>query len=291
MKPRTFGYFLREALHGLVRNRLMTITALGIITIGLFLFGIFLLLTANLRYFTTLAWKEVEVRVFLQPSVTDPATVGAQLATLPGVAKITFVPKAEGAATLERLFGQQGTLFLNDENPLPDAYTLSLAEKADPQEIAKLATAVPGVEEVICGQDFVEFLEMIIQLTLIVGLILLTLTALAVLYIVVNTIQLTVYARRKEVEIMKLVGATDSFVRWPFLLEGIILGLLGAGLAFLLLSKGYGFLVHRLRLYRRFLPLLSGGEFQTHLMVALFTMGLFFGGFGSHVSLKRYLKV
>ena len=114
---------------------------------------------------------------------------------------------------------------------------MSLAEKADPQEIAKLATAVPGVEEVICGQDFVEFLEMIIQLTLIVGLILLTLTALAVLYIVVNTIQLTVYARRKEVEIMKLVGATDSFVRWPFLLEGIILGLLGAGLAFLLFQK------------------------------------------------------
>lgn len=290
MKPRTFFFFFREALHGLGRNRLMTVTAMGIITIGLFLFGMFFLITANLRYFTTLAWEEIELRVFLESTVHNPDTVGQQLAALPGVAKITFISKAEGAAALERMLGQDN-LFLDGENPLPDAYNLTLSEKADPREITRLASGIPGVEEVVFGQDFVSFLEMIIKFTLVVGLTLLILTALAVLYIVVNTIQLTVYARRKEIEIMKLVGATDAFVRWPFMIEGIILGLLGAGLAVFLLTKGYAFLVHRLHLYRRFLPLLSGREIKVQLMAALFAMGLFFGGFGSHLSLKRHLKV
>lgn len=290
LKPRTFCYFLREALHGLVRNRLMTLTAMGIITIGLFLFGLFFLITANLQYFTTLAWSEIELRVFLEPSITDPAAVGTQLAALPGVAKTTFTSKADGAAALEHMFGQKN-LFLGNENPLPDAYSLTLTKTADPQEVTRLATAIPGVDEVVFGQDLVNFLELATRFTLIVGLTLLVLTALAVLYIVVNTIQLTVYARRNEIEIMKLVGATDTFVRWPFLLEGIVLGLCGAALAGFLLTEGYDLLVHRLHLYRRFLPLLAGQEIKLQLLVALFAMGLFFGGFGSHVSLKRHLKV
>lgn len=290
MKLRTFFYFLREALKGLVRNRLMTLTAMGIITIGLFLFGIFFLITANFRYFTTLAWEEVEIRVFLEPAARNPEAVGHKLAALPGVAKVTFISKAEGAAALERMLGQKN-LFLSGENPLPDAYTLKLTETADPKEVTRLASDIPGVEEVVFGRDFVEFLQMINHFTLVVGLIFLILTALAVLYIVVNTIQLTVYARRKEIEIMKLVGATDSFVRWPFLLEGVILGLLGAGLAVFLLTEAYAFLVQRLGLYRRFLPLRADQELKVQLMIVLFVMGLFFGSFGSRISLKRYLKV
>lgn len=290
MKLRTFFYFLREALKGLVRNRLMTLTAMGIITIGLFLFGMFFLITANFRYFTTLAWEEVEIRVFLEPAARNPEAVGHKLAALPGVAKVTFISKAEGAAALERMLGQKN-LFLSGENPLPDAYTLKLTETADPKEVTRLASDIPGVEEVVFGRDFVEFLQMINHFTLVVGLIFLILTALAVLYIVVNTIQLTVYARRKEIEIMKLVGATDSFVRWPFLLEGVILGLLGAGLAVFLLTEAYAFLVQRLGLYRRFLPLRADQELKVQLMIVLFVMGLFFGSFGSRISLKRYLKV
>jgi len=290
LKPRTFFYFLREALRGLVRNRVMTLTALGIITIGLFLFGLFFLLTANLHHLTVLAWDEIEIRVFLEPTVKNPEKIGAELAALPGVKSVKYVSKAEGAASLEKMLGNQN-LFLEGENPLPAAFNLSLLETADLQSLVRLASAVPGVEEVVFKQDFVRFLEIAIRLIMVFGLALLFLTAFAVLYIIINTIQLTVYARRREIEIMKLVGATDAFVRWPFMIEGIILGLLGAGLAVFLLTKGYAFLVHRLHLYRRFLPLLSGREIKVQLMAALFAMGLFFGGFGSHLSLKRHLKV
>ena len=201
-----------------------------------------------------------------------------------------FVSKAEGAAALEKMLGNQN-LFLDGENPLPAAFNLSVQETADLQTLTRLASAIPGVEEVVFKQDFVRFLEIVIRLIMIFGFALLFLTAFAVLYIVVNTIQLTVYARRKEIEIMKLVGATDAFVRWPFVLEGIILGLLGAGLALLILREGYGFLVHKIQFYRRFLPLLSGPELELKLMAVLLGMGFFFGALGSHVSLKRHLKV
>jgi cell division transport system permease protein len=290
LKPRTFFYFLREALRGLVRNRVMTLTALGIITIGLFLFGLFFLLTANLHHLTVLAWDEIEIRVFLEPTVKNPEKIGAELAALPGVKSVKYVSKAEGAASLEKMLGNQN-LFLEGENPLPAAFNLSLLETADLQSLVRLASAVPGVEEVVFKQDFVRFLEIAIRLIMVFGLALLFLTAFAVLYIIINTIQLTVYARRREIEIMKLVGATDSFVRWPFLLEGIILGLLGAGLALLILKEGYAFLIQKIQFYRRFLPLLSGPELELILMAVLLGMGLFFGGLGSHVSLKRHLKV
>jgi len=290
LKPRSFFYFLHEALLGLVRNRLMSLTAMGIITVGLFLFGLFLLVTANLQYFTDLAWGEIELRVFLKPAVTNQAAIGKQLSALPGVQSVTYISKAEGAVSLEKMFNNNH-LFLDEENPLPDAFNLTLTKTADPEALTRLVTAIPGIDEIVFGQDFVKFMEIAIRLVMVAGLILLFLTGLAVLYIVVNTIQLTVYARRKEIEIMKLVGATDAFVRWPFLLEGIILGLLGAGLALLLLREGYTYLVFRLQHYRRFLPLLTGKEINLTLTVSLLSMGLFFGGFGSHISLKRYLKV
>jgi cell division transport system permease protein len=124
-----------------------------------------------------------------------------------------------------------------------------------------------------------------------VGLILISLTVFAVLYIVINTIQLTVYARRQEIEIMKLVGATDSFVRWPFLLEGVYLGIIGALISIFLLLEGYTILYGKAKSFTRILPVLSGFEVTTDLIVFLLAMGIFFGVLGSSLSVRRYLKV
>ncbi len=114
---------------------------------------------------------------------------------------------------------------------------------------------------------------------------------LAVLYIVVNTIQLTVFARRKEIEIMKLVGATDWFIRWPFILEGIMLGLGGAIIAVLLLSKAYHFLYGEIRKVAAFIPLVAEARVNNGLILLLVVVGVLFGMVGSFLSVKRYLKV
>lgn len=288
MKLRTFPYFFREAFRGLFRNSLISLAAMVIITIALLLFGLFFLFIVNLQHLGDLAWDQVEIRIFLEQEAKDSQTIRQQLATLPGVKSVKFIPKAEGAVSLEQLLGENN-LFSTEDNPLPDCYSLSVTEGAEPAEIARLATALPGVEEVVYGQAFTRFLKIVVHLGMVIGIVLLLLTVLAVLYLVINTIQLTVFARRKEIEIMKLVGATDAFVRWPFLLEGVILGLGGAVLASVLLTEGYTLLIQRLSSYSRFFPLLSGTQINHTLILALTTMGLCFGGIGSLFSVKRYL--
>jgi len=290
LKPRTFLYFFREAFRGLVRNSLMSLAAIGIITIALLLFGLFYLFTVNLQHLGDLAWDKIEIRVFLEQNVEQVEEIGTKLAALPGVKSIKFIPKQEGAAALEKLLGNKN-LFTEEDNPLPHCFNLSLTEGANIDEISRLASKVPGVEEVVFGQAFVKFLKIAIRIGLIVGMVFLLLTVCAVLYIVINTIQLTVYARRKEIEIMKLVGATDAFVRWPFLLEGMVLGLGGAALALILLTEGYTILIRKLSAYHNFIPLLPRAQVNSPLIIFLFTMGICFGAIGSLFSIKRYLKV
>ncbi len=288
MKIRTFPYFLREAFRSLFRNSLLSLASVAIITIALLLFGLFFLFIANLQHLGELAWEQVEIRVFLEQGYKNPQTVGQQLAALPGVKNVTFIPKEEGAIFLEKILGEKN-LFSAEENPLPDCYRLSLTGTAEPAAIARQAASLPGVEEVVYGQAFTRFLRLVLRLGLVVGVVLLCLTVLGVLYLVINTIQLTVFARRQEIEIMKLVGATNAFVRWPFFLEGIILGLGGAMLASVLLTKGYSFLLQQLSSYSRFIPLLSGNGINRTLILALTAMGLCFGGLGSLFSVRRYL--
>ena len=288
MKLRTFPYFLREAFRSLFRNSLISLASIAIITIALLLFGLFFLFIANLQHLGKLAWDQVEIRVFLEQEYNTPQIVGQQLAALPGVKSVKFIPKEEGVVFLEQILGEKN-LFSAEENPLPDCYRLSLTEAAEPAEIARRAAALSGVEEVVYGQAFTRFLQLVLRLGLVVGVVLLCLTVLAVLYLVINTIQLMVFARRQEIEIMKLVGATNAFVRWPFLLEGLMLGLGGAVLASVLLTKGYNILLQQLSSYSRFIPLLSGIGINRTLILALTAMGLCFGGLGSLFSVKRYL--
>lgn len=290
MKPKTFCYFLHEAFCGIFRNSLISLAAIGIISIALVLFGLFYIFTVNIQHLGTLAWDKIEVRVFLKQDVSNTEKIKKQLTQIPGVRDVKFIPKKDGAAALERLLGSKN-LFTDDDNPLPDCFHLSPAEKANIDEITRLASAISGVEEIVYGQKFVNFLKVLIRLVLVMGLVLMIFSALAVLYMVVNTIQLTVYARRNEIEIMKLVGATNSFIRWPFLLEGIFLGVGGAFLAVLLLTKGYGFLLGKLRRLNVYIPLLRCTEVKQPLIISLFAMGIFFGGTGSLFSLQRYLKV
>ena len=170
--------------------------------------------------------------------------------------RVEFVSKEEGARWLEKALGNKG-LFLDGENPLPNSFNIHPARGADVEKIAGQVRRVAGVDEVVYGRDFVRLLHLAVRLIWVLGFGLLFLVMLAVLYIVVNTIQMTVYARRKEIEIMKLVGATDWFIRWPFMLEGIILGIGGALIAVVIVLEAYAFLSNRLGQVSTVLSLLT----------------------------------
>lgn len=290
MKIRTLRYFSREAVRGIFRNKLMSLAAVGTITMALLIFGVLYLVTSNLQYWGQRARNQLEVRAFLAKNAPDREVMEERLSSIPGVKSVKFISKEEGARILGEMFGQTD-LFAQGENPLPDSFNIYPVSGADVEAIAVKVERISGVEEVVYGRNFVRLLNLFVRLIWIVGLILISLTVFAVLYIVINTIQLTVYARRKEIEIMKLVGATDSFVRWPFLLEGIYLGITGALVSIFLLIQGYTVLYGKAKNFARILPVLSSFEVTMELIVFLLVMGIFFGALGSILSVRRYLKV
>lgn len=268
----------------------MSLAAVGTITMALLIFGGFYLVTSNLQYWGQRARNQLEVRAFLTKNAPERQVMEERLSSIPGVKSVKFISKEEGARILSEMLGQ-ADFFSQGENPLPDSFNIYPVSGADVEAIVAKLERISGVEEVVYGRNFVRFLNLFVHLIWIVGLILISLTVFAVLYIVINTIQLTVYARRKEIEIMKLVGANDSFVRWPFLLEGIYLGITGALVSIFLLLQGYTILYGRAKNFTRILPILSGFEVTTDLVVFLLAMGVFFGALGSILSVRRYLKV
>lgn len=266
----------------------MSLLAVGTITVALLIFGIFYLITANMSHLGELAKGRIEIRAFLGAKGVNRVKIEEKIASIPGVKEVRFVSKEEGVKTINRLLG--GDYFIDDENPLPDSFNIYPIDGMQAERVAQEVRRLPEIEEVVYGQNFVRFIRLVSRLIWGVGLALLFLIIMAVLYIVTNTIQLTVYARRTEIEIMKLVGATDWFVCWPFLLEGIYLGLFGAVISAILLVQGYTLICGKTKGVSVILPLLQKAQIAPHLLAYLLVMGVFFGAIGSLWSVKKHLK-
>ena len=292
MRARTFGYLLREACRGLSRNGLMAVAAASTITISLLIMGLFVILVTNLSFFGERVKAQIQLRVFLAPDVSLEEAEGLREEIKgyreDGVRKVRLVSKEEAALEMEKLWGVPELFSGLGENPLPNALVVELGQGAKVGRLVEKIKSLPGVAEIVY-RDFIRSLLLATQIVSLVGVSLILVVSLGVLYIVVNTVRLTVFARRREIEIMKLVGATDWFVRWPFILEGMILGLIGAAVASVVLSKAYYFLF-KFASQISWLPLVSEARINDLLLLVLFPAGIFFGVAGSLLSVKRFLR-
>ena len=178
-----------------------------------------------------------------------------------------------------------------EEGKTPIGTTLDVSEIKSSAILAKAIEKMPGVEAAKYGQDVVENLFAITRLMRIFGVALMLLLAGATLFIISNTIRLTVFARRKEIAIMKYVGATDWFIRWPFLLEGIVLGCVGGIIAALVLRSFYAAMAAKIYDTLAFFPLMPQYPFMNYVAIAIILSGMAIGAIGSTISLKRFLKV
>ena len=150
---------------------------------------------------------------------------------------------------------------------------------------------MPGVESVHYGQDVVDELFKITQIIRIGGIVLIAFLAAATLFIISNTIRLTVFARRKEIAIMKYVGATNGFIRWPFVIEGMLLGCIGGLIAVACTGEFYYFITSEIEQSLAFFPLVPMFPIFYQLAVALLIIGIFVGAIGSAISLRQYMRV
>lgn len=289
MKVKTFWYFTKEASFGLSRNGLMSLAAITTITLSLIILGCFFIVISNFTHFAEMAKGVLELKVYLKENV-DHEPLRTAISELKGVKEVRFVSKEEGAKWLEQSLGVKN-LFVTSDNPLPDTLDIKLATEVNVKKLVNKINIMDGVDEVAYGKTFVEAMLVIIQIIWVLGLCLVTIVALVVLYIIVNTIRLTVLTRWKEIEIMKLVGATDWFIRWPFILEGIILGLSGTLISLLLLSKGYHLAYGYIRQIAPFIPLLNETVINQGMFWIISVVGISFGAIGSSMTIKKFLRV
>jgi len=209
------------------------------------------------------------------------------------VGTLTFVSKEEGLKSLEERFGKDTNLLqaLGGNNPLPDMYRIKAAEATQVPALASAAQGIQGVEKVRYGQGMVEKLLPLTGWPRTVGLIVIIAVSLAAIFLIATSIRLTVFARRREIGIMKLVGATNWYIRWPFFLEGMIIGLVGALIAVGTLHFFYLQLVKNVALTINFVSVMYDQSVLFTIYRNLLFMGTLIGAMGSAISLHRFLKV
>lgn len=295
MKLRTGEYFIQEVFLSLKRNNWMSAASIGTVAVSLFVLGVFLILVLNMNRLASSLESQVQISVYLADDLkkADRDDLAFDIKNMQGIESIKFVSRDEAKERLAQRLGDQKYLLdaLGEQNPLPDAFELTVKQPDMVETAAKAIEKMPGVEAAKYGQDVVENLFAITRLMRIFGVALMLLLAGATLFIISNTIRLTVFARRKEIAIMKYVGATDWFIRWPFLLEGIVLGFVGGIIAALVLRSFYAAMAAKIYDTLAFFPLMPQYPFMNYVAIAIILSGMAIGVIGSTISLKRFLKV
>lgn len=288
-------YFFGETVMSLWRNRLLSIATLSTVAICILILGGAVLLTLNASNFMNRLESDLEMMVFVEDSLDKGQLVNMEkeIKSLPGVKSVQFISKDQALTNLQSKFADKKYDLKQTvgDNPLPNSFEV---KAENPKEVAKVAKQIfklEGVYKVNYGQGLVERLFQITRWVRIISIIVIILLALGAVFLIATTIRLAIFSRRKEVYLMKLIGATDWFVRWPFFIEGILLGSLGALLAIILLALGYGSLVNNMQTAIFFIPLINNQRMLLEIYLALFATGAVLGSLGTFISLNRFLDV
>ncbi len=288
-------YLLGSALTGLWRNRTMTGGAIVTTAIMLITLAGFLAINDTLNQMVTALGRKSNLIAYVRDDArpTRVMEIIEDLRTRPGVGEVQFVSKDDALEIFEsRFVDQRDILDVLQSNPLPASVELRLNDPAVVPGLAQELQAMTVVfDDVVVPLDVVEEVIGISNLARVAGsAIIIALTGVT-LFVIVNTIRIAVFARRQEIEIMKLVGATDWFVRGPFVVEGAIIGGVGAGIAAIALVVLYAQAAPVVTRIVSFLPLSTDADFVRNLAVFTLLVGLIVGSLGSYFSVRRYLSV
>ncbi len=298
MKIETTGRHFREAYRGIMKNSWMSFAAMGTVAVTLLIFGVFLIFAFNINYLTKELDKQLAVRASLHDGLTpdQEQQILAQLKNSPLAKHAELVTKDQGLAEMKKSWGDASFiegLKSGEQNPLPDIIRL---EPSDPKKLKDLeaeAKKINGVLSVDSGGGVTEtllgFSGIVRNVILIFGLALSVLAA----FLISNTIKLTIIARRKEIEVMRLVGASNWFIRWPFFIEGAFIGVTGAILPvgiLLILYQTFFNVINSGQAYAVFqmMPVASLG---IYLAGSTFLLGAAIGISGSVLSVRKFLKI
>ena len=295
MKLSTSEYFIKEVYTSFKRNIWMTLASIFTVVLSLFILGFFSIVILNLNKMADTLESQVQISVYLKDDLSQEEIDETKetLSKIEGLQDIKFTTREEAMKNFKERLGDQQFLLdaLDDTNPLPNSFSLTVTSPQQVKTIADTVVALDSVESASYSQDIINHLFNLTHLIRLIGVALIILLTGAAIFIISNTIRLTVFARRKEIAIMKYVGATDWFIRWPFLLEGICLGFIGGGLATIFLYIVYNQVTQEVYEAMAFFPLIPQHPFINYISLAILVAGIIIGALGSTISLKRFLKV
>ncbi|PID02557.1 MULTISPECIES: permease-like cell division protein FtsX [unclassified Sporosarcina] len=293
MKSRTVRRHIRESFKSLSRNGWMTFASVSAVTVTLLLIGVFIVIMMNLNQLADNIENDVEIKVVAEPGASkdEVQELLQEVKETSGVAEVQYSSRKQELESMIQSFGDELALYKQD-NPLGDALYVKADDPKNTASIANEIATYPHTFDVEYGEGKVEKLFHVLKIGRNIGLGLIVALLFTAMFLISNTIRLTIVARRTEIDIMKLVGATDSFVRIPFMLEGVWLGILGAILPMALMttfySKLYSFWEGRLQ--NQLFHLLDPNPFLLQLNFLLLFVAVFIGVWGSFMSVRKFLK-
>lgn len=296
MKINTINYFILDALKSIKRNRTISFAAMITVLITFFVFGVFTLLALNFNKSIEDVASKVEIKVYLNDDVklVDQKEVEITLQEQQGVKEVKFESKDDAFKNLKESLAKNGGLLEGydlSNNPLPASFIVKLE---DPQYAPAVTSAIEkmtGVESVGNQQDLIDTISSFVKGIQIIGVVLFVIFIGVSIFLIMNTIKLTVYSRRREVGIMKFVGATDWFIRWPFVIEGIIIGAVGAVVSSVVLYFAYSATFKWIVSSMFIVNLVSPAFVLTTMIWGFLGGGIVIGAIGSIAALRKFLTV
>lgn len=293
MKLQAFKYYLKQGFKGVSQNRLMSIASIGTSVATLFILGVFIALSTNANYFTEQISRDCEMQVFIHEDATEEEyqAIGEQIKNISGVLGVEPYTKEQIFEEMRTKLKDKESILdgLEQDNPFRDSFKVTLTDLNATQAVYDQVNAIEGVANITAFQEVAGILTNVTRTVKNVSFWVVIILCIIAAFIISNTIKLSVFARRKEINIMKYIGATDWFIRWPFVIEGILIGLYGAIISFVLIWIVYDRIYASIQI--GYFELLPFSAIMWVIIGAFVAVGTVIGAVGSIISIRKHLKV
>ena len=299
MKFNIVSYLIGEGLGNVFKNKKSTFSAMLVMCISMLVFGLFFMIGENINHIMETVESSQEIQVFIKNDATDEQikTIGEQLKAIEGVNKVVYVSKDEALDIMQDRVGEKSYLLAGyeDNNFLPASYKITLTDLKLAGQVESKINELENIKKITSSNETIAKLLSIANGIRIVTAIILVALVIGSIFIIANTIKLTVYARRKEISIMKYVGATNSFIRWPFIVEGIVIGIISACISVLVVGGAYKIIATKLMgtaiVNSVGITLVGFSDMLSLIILVYLLLGIGIGVIGSALSMRKYLEV
>lgn len=299
MKYNIFGYLIGEGFSNVFKNKKSTGASLMIMCATMIIFGIFLILGENINHFVAEVESAQGMQVFINNDATQEQIddIGEKIRAIDGVSTTEFISKDAALNQMKEKFGDKKDLLsgYEENNIFPASYVITLTDLNKSKDVQNQILTLDNIKKITSKDETISTLINLANgIKIVTGVILILLIIISI-FIIANTIKLTVHARRKEISIMKYVGATNGFIRWPFIVEGMIIGILASSISITIVGIAYSIIAENM-VNSRFMQvinmsLVTFGDMFNSIIFVYMLLGIGIGALGSVISMRKYLKV